>query len=138
MRILIVLLACLLVACETTPTYQSPPPSLSDADRALQARRSLCQSVAAAAMSGGMRLGEAMAAAGRAINECMAGADVTPSYRPRSNPTPSREQLSCTQNGWLLECNRGRRQLSCTRNGGLIECSDGSFCQINGNVITCN
>jgi hypothetical protein len=61
-----------------------------------------------------------------------------PSGRRGSNPAPARDQLSCTQNGWLLECSRGRQQISCTRNGSLIQCTDGTSCQANGNLITCN
>lgn len=59
--------------------------------------------------------------------------------RQRGNPSSqSRDQMSCTQNGWLLQCSRGREQVSCTRNGWLVQCSDGSSCTANGNLITCN
>jgi hypothetical protein len=59
--------------------------------------------------------------------------------RQRStSPSASAQQLSCTQNGWLLQCNRGREQVSCTRNGWLIQCNDGTSCNINGNAVTCN
>jgi hypothetical protein len=61
-----------------------------------------------------------------------------PTNRRGSTPAPTSEQLSCTQNGWLLQCQRGRQQISCTRNGSLIQCSDGSSCQANGSLITCN
>ena len=60
------------------------------------------------------------------------------SRQSRLTTSTSREQLSCTQNGWLLQCNRGREQVSCTRNGWLIQCNDGTSCNINGNVVTCN
>ncbi len=60
------------------------------------------------------------------------------SRQSRPSTTTSREQLSCTQNGWLLQCNRGREQVSCTRNGWLIQCNDGTSCNINGNAVTCN
>jgi hypothetical protein len=57
----------------------------------------------------------------------------------RAAPIPAaREQMNCTQNGWLLQCNRGRQQISCTRNGNLIQCNDGSSCQINGSSVSCN
>ncbi len=60
------------------------------------------------------------------------------SSRRGTSTSTARENASCTVNGWLIECSRGKQQLSCTRNGSLIQCSDGSSCQMNGSLVTCN
>jgi hypothetical protein len=71
-RSLVLIFGLLLVGCESPPTSQYAPAPVSEADRALQAKRAQCQAEAAAAMSGKRNFGEAMAAASKAAADCMA------------------------------------------------------------------